>query len=248
MLCLNFYSILFLLCVIAAVKEFMDAHCTRRHYFFSVIKCNEPDCKGHKSPRLPPDVFSDLHTLPDPMMAEDRIHYQPFSEVYGRPTVEAQRPSLKSKANSAVSHGMPFSPSAQTVCRVRMVVTCQECDKPRVLHGAKKLKKDECIELEKALEQIDFTCGTTMACLVPDDAEEHILEKVYVRADLKCIQPVEVPYFSSGIFPALCCHCATESELVTGQPSVYPACHTCYSNKPKVLKRKRKIFPEPEGH
>ncbi len=118
-------------------KEFFDKHCQIRHYSFCITKCKDSACPYHNEPRLPPQLFAKLHPLPDPILAQDVSHYKTFHEVYGTPTTDVHRPSLKSQQK--ISHEVPFSPSAASACRVRRVVQCDECDKPRVIHSSRKL-------------------------------------------------------------------------------------------------------------
>lgn len=45
-------------------------------------------------PRLPEEVFSDLHFLPDPVL-NDAAEYKDLDEVYGTITTDKDRPSLR---------------------------------------------------------------------------------------------------------------------------------------------------------
>ena len=127
---------------------------------------------------------------------------------------------------------------------ISSIVRCIECDKPRVLHAAKKLNQQELFQLDKEIDDMDFSCGSTMKDFIPEDEEDsHVLSKVYCRADLGCSQPLEIPYYSSGSFPHICIHCAECDNLLTGDEAsdIYPTCGQCMT-KPKQLKRKRKLF------
>ena len=56
-----------------------------------------------------------------------------------------------------------------------------------MLHAARKLKPKQLDELDTALGEVEYTCGTELADFVPDDSEseaEHILKPVFVRKDL----------------------------------------------------------------
>ena len=44
-------------------------------------------------------AFSSLRCLPDPVLGEDG-HYLPFNDVFGKPTTEKDRPSLKLKSKN----------------------------------------------------------------------------------------------------------------------------------------------------
>ena len=82
------------------LENFLDSHTIKKHYIFSIIKCQSNSC-GYCSVHpiksdLPPSV---LHPLPDPVPAEDGQHYKPFSELFSKvKTSEKYRPSLDSKA------------------------------------------------------------------------------------------------------------------------------------------------------
>ena len=104
--------------------------------------------------------------------------------------------------------------------------------------------------LDAALELIEFSCRTVLAGFVDEEEDAacpsvHPLESVCVRADLSCSHPMEVPYFSSGAFPSICAHSATAEDLQVGAEGFYPMCISC--NKPKLAKRKRKLFTEQQS-
>ena len=81
--------------------KFIQTHCFERNYAFAVKKCGSRLCNICNPPRLPEDVFSGLHFLPDPMPKDD--HYLPFQEVYGKVTTEKFRPSLWNRKRSSHS-------------------------------------------------------------------------------------------------------------------------------------------------
>ena len=67
------------------------------------------------------------------------------------------------------------------------------------------------------LEAVEFSCGSVMSDHIPNDSsEEHILSKVFVRKDINCLNPIEIPYYSSGIFPLICTNCAWDTDFVKG--------------------------------
>ena len=171
------------------------------------------------------------------------LHTTNFSVKSMANTTERHRPPLKETNKEA--HQLPFNPSAQTAERVKRVVIRQECEKPHVLHSNNMLKKAELPILDAALEQIDFTCGSSMTEFTdPDDtAVDNILNRVFVRRDLRCPQPVEIPYYSSGMFEQVCCYCASEHDLLAEAlvDGYYPICTSCGATKPRLLRRKRML-------
>jgi DNA-directed RNA polymerase subunit RPC12/RpoP len=62
-----------------------------------------------------------------------------------------------------------------------------------------------------------------------------------VRADLKCSEPIEIPYYSSNAFEPICIHCGAEVAVNTQTSDSYPFCKDC-RGKPQILKRKQKLF------
>nr|XP_022291953.1 uncharacterized protein LOC111103178 [Crassostrea virginica] len=76
--------------------EFMEHCCVSRKYFFTVRKYGASDCQICDPPRLPVDVFSQLHNSPDPVPG-DGEHKREFSEVFGTETTEEYCPSFSAK-------------------------------------------------------------------------------------------------------------------------------------------------------
>ncbi len=46
---------------------------------------------------MSPEVFAELHFIPDPVPGDDKTRYKDFSEVYGTETTDSARPGLKNK-------------------------------------------------------------------------------------------------------------------------------------------------------
>ena len=187
--------------------------------------------------------YDQLHHVPDP--TPNGEHYKPFEEIYGTETSEKHLPSLKAKAKE--SHGMPFSPSAQTA---RLLVLCTECLKPRVLYSKQKLIFNEEEAVQRSIESILYSCGSTLKGLqvqrLPTDqiSFEDLFDRVFVRENISCDDCIEIPYYSSYKFEDICIYCACQVQsvdLVNGQ---YPHCKDCKELKPPVLKRKRKCTSE----
>ncbi|RIB27039.1 hypothetical protein C2G38_2161560 [Gigaspora rosea] len=154
------------------LKEFMDHCCFARHYFFSIKKCGKIGCLICRPYRCTPEEFELLGQLPDPVPGDD-LYYKSFKELYGTSTTEQYRPSLKDfkprmtktgKTKNAVikiKYTMPFSPSAARAKNVGITVTCVECEKPRLLFSMKKLASKDWERLQRFLDTILYTCGTS---------------------------------------------------------------------------------------
>lgn len=229
------------------LKGFLQHCCKARHYLFSIKKCGEQDCSICRPPRLPSEVFESLHHLPDPIRSIDGEHYCSFTDLYGQETSERDRPSLTDKSHHHKSHGMPFNPNAQYARCVNEFVICSECEKPRVLYAARKLHYQDIEHLKLMLEMALYTCGCSLQDLSSDGAKDPVMSRTFVRANLSCSDPIEIPYYSCQSFLDVCIHCGTAQDLVTNETDVYPTCTSCLSEKPKMYKRKRSHVATP-GH
>ena len=121
-------------------------------------------------------------------------------------------------------------------------IDCSECQRPRVIYALHKLRYAEVLKLQVLIGDVLYTCGSTLQELDIEGAESsELLSKVFVRANLTCQNPVEVPYYSSDSFVDVCVHCASSSDFVSNV-DVYPTCKTCFETEPKIYRRKRKQF------
>ena len=113
-----------------------------RTYFFQIRKCDNPSCDYHGVLR----GSEPITPFPDPIPYEDDgvMRYKE-----GTDKDEAHLPS-KIEDPSKMDHKIPFTPSAQTAKNVGLVVKCDECCKPRLLHAKHKLKGQqfECIKTD----------------------------------------------------------------------------------------------------
>ena len=214
-----------------ALETFIETHCIKRTYFFQVRKCEDPSCTFHKEMRGDQKVA----TFPDPIPYEDDgvMRYKEGSDKD-----EKHLPS-KIDDPSKRDHHVPFTPSAQTAKNVGFFVRCEECDKPRLIFAKNKLKERELNLLKRMLNEIVYTCGATFS-EYDTEAEDCILYKVFVKANLSCGQKVEVSFYSCEIFKAVCIHCGCVDNFPK-EIEYYPQCTRCTNLEcAKVPKRKRK--------
>ena len=210
-----------------AIVSFMQHCCQARHYSFCIKKCGDPSCTTCKPVRLSSDIFQMLRFIPDPVPGDDH-HYLPFTEAFTKKTSEEHRPSLKNKPKKK---SLPFTPSVQHVKNVNMVIQCEECEMWRVVYSKYKLKPTEKKVLQQSLDGMSYTCGAILADL-------HLtgkLSNVHVR-DLRCYDPMEKLYYSSGCNDQVCYYCSCTNNLHTVGNS-YPICTSCKKSKDPVLKR-----------
>ena len=208
------------------LKAFIDHCCQTRHYHFCISKCGKQDCGICKPPRLPQEIFENVHMLPDPTPGEDE-HYLPFENVYSTDTTEVHRPSLSKRSKKQKT--LPFVASIQHVRNVNMVVQCEECGMWRLIYSKKKLTVEAKKELERKLSSFDFSCGASTTDL--DLSDE--LADVHFR-DLRCEDPIEKLYYSMG-YEQICIYCSSEDDVDIPE-KCYPICASCSSFKSPITK------------
>ena len=136
----------------------------------------------------------------------------------------------------------PFSPTAHTAKNVGFVITCLECEKPRLLHSKHKVRKEDVPSVKRMMK---YMCGAALSEYTGsgEDRDEQHLKSIYVRENLACRSIIELPYFSVENFPIICIHCEVGGTHRTPNNSVefYPKCNGC-REQPDVSRRKRKTI------
>jgi hypothetical protein len=126
------------------LKKFMDQHCHISQYVFQIRKCKDQACYycTEYPVRLPEEVFASLSFLPLPRLDESKKHYQSFSDLYGKEVIsECDRPSLvPDDENSQVDKE---NSNLFRNTRVRRVIHCQECSKPRCIYSSAAFSAQE---------------------------------------------------------------------------------------------------------
>lgn len=140
---------------VKSYTSWKQRHCQERQYSFQIRKCADAGCCI--APNIPREKMA---WLPDPVLREDEDgHFKIYSEVNGKDTSEADRPTYTS-GTTRLSLGKKlkattkttdqsfnikstdpdvqgnFSLTAQTA---RSTTKCVECLKPRVIYGELKL-------------------------------------------------------------------------------------------------------------
>ena len=98
-------------------------------------KCGEASCSTCQPITLPEEEAKRLFHFPDPLLRKNSDHFQDFASVYGKPTTEKDRPSLKSGVPSTAGGTAEPPPFVLKAERVRRT----ECD--TLVHKRKKSKK-----------------------------------------------------------------------------------------------------------
>ena len=222
-------------------QSFVAKHCKCSHYSFQVKKCTSLDCSYCQgNPTQTPD-FEQIHFLPDPEPTPDKLHYLPFSQMYGRKTTDRHRPSLQ--LDSLEKESDKEHRVLLVAARVRDFLRCCECSKPRCVYSASKFSFDERVQVQWIKDEGMYTCGIS---LFPDS--HSLRHSIVVREALKCSSLVESSYYSSPrvCFESCCVYCGTCDDLVDDEDmretrkrfhTVRPICDPCKSNGKTLVTR-----------
>jgi hypothetical protein len=129
----------------------------------------------------------------------------------------------------------------------KQAMPCTSCAKPRLLYFQRPLTEEEKPLLSRALESIDYTCGS------PIFEEGHPLQAVVcVRTALSCDCPMKTQYFSANKgnrFPVVCGNCGVgevmpeddvRESLLEQYQVVLPHCEECQASGQKHICTRRK--------
>lgn len=210
------------------LQEYMNHCCVRRKYFFCIRKCGVADCAMCLPPKLPPEIFQQLHFFPDPMKVKDSSEsFLPFKSVYGNATSEKFRPSLKLQPTTSEK---PFRLAGETVTDA---VVCGECLKPRCVYSIRRLTQEEFQSLAQLKEDVLYVCGGT---LFPETSD--LSQLCCVEPNINCNSTISVHYFSCRKKFDLCCYsCGSFGDLVPIEDerrrkfqTIHPVCSDCKEN------------------
>ena len=121
--------------------------------------------------------------------------------------------------------------------KVRGIINCVECLKPRCIYSATRLLPEEGNEVERLKDEGVYTCGSE---LLPPD--HHLASTVVARMNINCESPIETTYYgsSNAHFPEICFYCGERDseqlledeyiqELKAAYAIVCPLCKGCRS-------------------
>ena len=220
-----------------SILQFSQRHCKVTHYNYyyiliSVKKCGFDSCLWCQNLDFQMKYFklSTIYPTLYPMVRNTWILNHSMGLTYLKSfNLEASLSQFEQK-----SHGMPFSPSAQYAKNVGVVLQCDECRKWRVIYSKTVLSAEQKDELKLV---IAYTCGSRLQEI--EGSVTGLLDKVYVKANLTCLSPIEIPYYSAKyeniIIFNLRYHCGTTEELVISE-SNYLMCSSCIQENKEMNK------------
>ena len=124
----------------------------------------------------------------------DPNHYKSFENEYGTNTDESHRPSLKNQVNSVQDAAVKSKKVEKvkdplmgfTAQQARYVVSCTECEKPRLIYSKFKLSERQTVQMITLLSEHDYVCGSPVT--IP---ENNLHGKIFTRLNRDCSSPVE---------------------------------------------------------
>ena len=150
------------------LKAFMKEHCHSSHYLFQIKKCAKascPHCSNHPV-QLPQHEFEKLKFLPLPRLNVTKDHYKKFTEVYGQAPSEEDRPSLAS-VDSEAKEADKENKKLLVANKVRSVIVCSDCNKPRCVYAAASLGLEE-------RNRLKYLAETTFPTRVSTSSYHHL--------------------------------------------------------------------------
>ena len=162
-----------------SLQKFMKNHCHSSSYVFQVKKCMEPACfYCNQHPiRLPVEKFLELNYLPLPLLDASKEHYQKFGDVFGKPISTADQPSLVAVPTEEQKKTDKDRKSLLVATKVRTVILCGECSKPRCIYANTTFTRDEQIHITSVKESKVYTCGSP---LFPTDSSSIVVREALV--------------------------------------------------------------------
>ena len=148
------------------------------------------------------ETFSKLHFVPAPTLDSSKQHYNKFEDLYGSKPTEKDKPSLNFSLE--VIEEDKRNKTTLVSRKVRDVVKCSVCHRPRCVYANTELNT----HLKSALTEIkdngDYACGGT---LVADEDPRRY--SFIVRRELACHMSIEVAYYVAKCvsLPPVCFYC-----------------------------------------
>ena len=194
----------------------MRKHCWLSNYVFKVRKCFDLDCSFCKEHpiQVAPEKFSSLHYLQFPLLDPSKSGYLPFKTIDGKePSNNNQLSSMPSSSTEAAQADSRHKTLLKNT-KVRKVIFCGKCLKPRCVYSAARLSRAEETIVEWVIESKVYMCGST---LVPLTSPLH--DTIVVRQNCFCAAPVEAAYCRSALvkFPPVCFYCDLGEDCVVSE-------------------------------
>ena len=180
-----------------------------------LLLCTDKSCYycAEHPIRLPVEVFRELSFLPLPLMDHTKEHYQKFADIFWANTWWKGSSILRSNSLRRCKAEIDREHKGILVkAKVRAVVFCGECHKPRCIYSNSKLSPQEKVVLDCMKETNLYTCGSPLF-----SEGTPLASTVITREALTCGSPIETQYYSAVLvhFPPVCYYCGLGEETLS---------------------------------
>ena len=147
-----------------SLHSFFSKHCHCSHYVFQIRKCTDESCYycSKHPPRLPKEVFEKLSFLPLPLSDRSKEHYQKFSDLFRKPPDCSDRPSCELTVSDEAKKKDKDYRSTLVKAKVRAIISCEECKKPRCIYANSRLSSQEEVCVKRMKEAKTYICGSPL--------------------------------------------------------------------------------------
>ena len=156
-------------------------------------------------------------------------------QLQAPPTSPESEPAASAFATQRRQVSAPF-----TGDKVRSIVRCFRCHRPRCLYSPKVLSWREKTLLEDYVEKVVFSCGSPVV-----SPTNFLNDRVFWKTSLSCDDAVETAFYASNLYiENTCHHCGETGEHVSvglehsnAFRLVLPVCKQCqiFGIEPKML-------------
>jgi len=146
------------------LQNFIEAHCNMSDYVFQIKKCQNSSCLhcAHHPVHMTAEDFEALSFLPLPLLNSQKESYLSFSEIYGQKPSDKDQPS---KGSYSFQEAKELDTSRKPLFnngKVRRIITCRECFKPRCVYSLRKLNEQESVLVQEINDSRLYTCGSEL--------------------------------------------------------------------------------------
>jgi hypothetical protein len=250
------------------LHDFMKVHMVVTKYSLSIQKCGSETCKFCLPIRAP--IENGIRSLVMERQCTPRLDPERPGHFLSR-TVLHQKYGMETKAWTCIedlpSSKLDMEKQAATVAKtrdlevsqkfglrsweakkVRTVVHCYSCAKPRCIYSTKQEDYDKYeTSLQATIEEFMFQCGDVF---FPDITSE--MGKIFLqKKKLTCSMSMERSYYNTEerglVIPDVCFHCGLHYGILTAENvqklcksegfNVYPICEVCIQEGKELVKK-----------
>eukprot|EP00966_Prymnesium_polylepis_P149044 3443399-Prymnesium_polylepis.2 len=188
-------------------------HCTNFSYLFELYSCGDPGCKfgcqvwpaveeGSAAAAFQAEL---KRRTPLPRLAKDVEHFKSYAECCmladnnecDLPSAKESLPKLLLKKMKALDHEKK---KIFVLSKMRDVIICSECGRPRLIYSMQKPKKKLLDALDAYKEGVDYVCGGPLfdeeEVTEGDATLKDLSTTLHIKRIHTCRDNVESSYFN----------------------------------------------------